>query len=182
MFERQLTAALLLCAVALPASARNTADDWKWASDYYKAYGEWTTACETRSDDATIKRCYLRYVDAYARDPFGALFVFGTSTQAQGLRFEFEYEGGTAFTKAWMVVDATGAEIWRFDPNLCLTANACVMIGDTAEKLRHAMSADTALNMDLRDRVGRTFQLSWPATGFAEALDDLIRQSADRAL
>lgn len=166
----------------MPVSAKNTADDWKWASDYYQAYGEWTTACETRSDDASIKRCYMRYVDAYAREPFGALFVFATNTAENGMRFNFEYESGTTFTKPWTVADASGNEIWRFDPSACLSGNECAMTRTIAATFHNSMTPDATLNFSFRDRIGRTFDLVWPAEGFSQAVQDLIDQSAARGL
>lgn len=182
MQSSAIAAIVIVALSALPSAARNTAEDWKWNSDYYQTYGEWTVACEDRSDNPAIERCYLRYVDAYARDPFGALFVFATSTAEQGLRFNFEYEGGTTFTKPWIVADTNGNEIWSFDPSLCLTGNECAMTRDTAATFRTSMTPESTLHFSFRDRIGRTFDLAWPAEGFAEAVKDLTQQSSARNL
>ncbi|MEO1747138.1 MAG: hypothetical protein AAFR27_00715 [Pseudomonadota bacterium] len=174
--------AILSSAITASAFAKNTNEDWKWASEYYATYGEWTVGCDQRSDDEAIKRCYLRYVDAYARNPFGALFVFVTYTQDTGLTFTFEYEAGVRFTAPWQVLDGQAA-IWTFDQSQCRRGSECAIGGDQASDLAAALSKEsTAITFALRDRVFRSFELTWPSAGFADALADLATQSKARNL
>lgn len=163
------------------AMAKNTNDDWKWKNTYYKSYGEWTTACEDRSDDETIKRCYLRYVDAYAREPFGAFFVFVTIDD-EGPHFSFEFERGTKFDGNWSVTASNG-ELWTFDPANCPFFGECVLSGDTSIKLAKTLASPNAsINFKFTDREGRALDRSWPGDiQFADAFADLQMQTAQRS-
>ncbi|MEL6200872.1 MAG: hypothetical protein AAFR39_00790 [Pseudomonadota bacterium] len=177
-----LSATMMLSATIIGSTAKNTNEDWKWASDYYTTYGEWTVGCDQRSDNDAIKRCYLRYVDAYAQNPFGALFVFITDTEDNGLTFNFEYESGVRFTAPWQVLGGEDA-IWTFDQSQCPRGSECAINGKQASDLAQALSKDNAaMTFALRDRVFRSFELSWPSAGFAEALKDLQKQSDAREL
>lgn len=162
------------------AIAKNTNDDWKWKNTFQKNYGEWTTACEDRSDDETVKRCYLRYVDAYARDPFGAFFVFVTTSKA-GPSFSFEFERGTKFTSNW-TVSANGRELWAFDPANCPSRGECILPITEGAKLVKALGApDAALNFKFIDREDRVLDRYWPGDSqFSDAFYDLQMQTAKR--
>ncbi|MEO0544524.1 MAG: hypothetical protein AAFY99_11960 [Pseudomonadota bacterium] len=176
-----MSAALLLGSI-VNALGKNTAEDWKWASEYYATYGEWTVGCDQRSDDERVKRCYLRYVDAYARNPFGALFVFATANANDGLKFNFEYEAGVRFTKPWRVVNGSTVT-WQFDPALCPPGSECALTGTAADNLADALNANAGeMTFALRDRVFRSFELRWPTAGFIDALADLKAQSEARNL
>ncbi len=174
--------ALILAASAPVANAKNTADDWKWKNLYYKTYGEWTTACEERSDDPAFKRCYLRYVDAYAQDPFGAFFVFVT-IEDTGPQFSFEFERGTKFTGHWRIrVD--NQDIWNFDPTNCPIFGACLLSTENGIKFAKSLgSPDAALHISFTDREGRILDRVWPgANQFADGFEDLQMQTAQRGL
>ena len=124
----------------------------------------------------------MRYVDAYARNPFGALFVFVTNTQGPGLTFTFEYEAGVRFTAPWQVLDGEVA-IWTFNQSQCPRGSECAIDGDQAIDLAAALSKEkTIMTFALRDRIFRSFELTWPSAGFADALSDLQEQSAARDL
>ena len=180
--QKSTLVASLLSVLMVSAQAKNTNEDWKWASEYYATYSEWTVGCDHRTDDESIKRCYLRYVDAYARNPFGALFVFVTDTNEAGLTFTFEYEAGVRFTKPWRV-SKEDVTIWQFDPKQCPAVNECAITGEAAVKLAEMLNAeDVELKFVLRDRVFRSFELGWPSAGFADALADLMAQSNNRKL
>ncbi|MEM9999453.1 MAG: hypothetical protein AAF940_01115 [Pseudomonadota bacterium] len=182
MLRRLAPSLIALLTSATAVAAKNTNEDWKWASEYYATYGEWTVACDHRSDDETVKRCYLRYVDAYARDPFGALFVFVTRSGETGLRFNFEYERGVRFTAPWSVTE-NETPVYAFDPAGCPSGSECPIGGDEASEMAEAFSAaNRQISFALTDRSRRAFNLAWPTDGFAEALDDLTTQSEARNL
>lgn len=172
---------LFITVVAGPAAAKNTPDDWKWAPEFYKTFGEWTTACEHRSDDETMKRCYLRYVDVYQRDPFGAFFVFITTSDTGSPRFAFEYEAGATFSQHWRAIQ-DGDRKWHLDPALCGSGGECILIGETAETLESAIRDGADLHFALRSENGQSFDLLWPSEGFREAIDTLREQSRARGL
>ncbi|MEO1746393.1 MAG: hypothetical protein AAFR13_07675, partial [Pseudomonadota bacterium] len=178
------SSAIALAIIAsAPAAAKNTADDWKWVSEYYATYGEWTVACEHRSDDEAAKRCYLRYVDVYSRDPFGALFVFITDTAVEGLRFVFEYEPFTVFRAPWTVVGADAEPGYTFSTSNCpRLGGECPIANDEAVALAAALRDGEALTFKFTTRTLTTFDLTWPSEGFGEALDDLAARSDERGL
>lgn len=173
---------LALAATPITALAKNTVEDWKWLNTHYATYGEWTTACEDRADDKAIKRCYLRYVDAYASEPFGALFVF-ISAPKTDLRFSFEFERGTVFNENWHVT-TNGTQIWSFDPDDCPLFGDCVLDDTKSATLAKALaSPGAALEFKFTDPHGRSFDRSWSGDQpFADALNDLLKQTAERGL
>jgi len=179
--KNQIVLALAALIASTPlASAKNTNDDWKWKNTHYKTYGEWTTVCEDRSDDETVKRCYLRYVDAYAREPFGAFFVFVTIVE-KSPHFSFEFERGTNFTGNWNVTADT-SEIWTFDPANCPSRAECILSSEQGTMLAKALAApDAKLNFKFTDREDRKLDRDWPGDSqFADAFNDLQQQTAQR--
>lgn len=182
MKKQILITSAALVAMSSLAIAKNTNDDWKWKNTHYKTYGEWTTVCEDRSDDETVKRCYLRYVDAYAREPFGAFFVFVTITD-DGPRFSFEFERGTNFTGHWNVTVDTN-KLWSFDPANCPSIGECILSPTQGTKLAKALAGPSAsLNFKFTDRESRTLDRNWPGDSqFAKAFNDLQEQTALRTV
>ena len=164
------------------AGAKNTTEDWKWKNLHYKTFGEWTTACEERSDDPTVKRCYLRYVDVYAQDPFGAFFVFVTIKDS-GPRFSFEFERGTKFTGDW-TVRAGNQQIWHFDPAACPVFGDCVLSTEIGISFAKSLaSPEAALHVSFTDREGRMLDRVWPGDRqFSDGFEDLQTQTAQRGL
>ncbi|MEM9574195.1 MAG: hypothetical protein AAF870_03075 [Pseudomonadota bacterium] len=180
MKNKLLIASAALAAFSSLAIAKNTNDDWKWKNTHYKTFGEWTTACEDRSDDESVKRCYLRYVDAYAREPFGAFFVFVT-TSKEGPSFSFEFERGTKLPSDW-TVSAGDKQIWTFDPAQCPSRGECILSTAQGTKLAKALAAPgAALNFKFTDREDRVLDRNWPGDSqFADAFYDLQTQTAKR--
>ena len=173
-------ATLAVAALALPATAKNTADDWKWVNTHYADHGQWTTACEDRADDASVKRCYLRYVDVYARDPFGAVFVFGT-LESGAPSYTFEFENGTSFDAPW-TVSVDGATAWEFSPGPCRFIGECTVDGARGAALTDALRAGGTLAMAFTDGAGREVDLAWDGAPFAAAHEELVREVAARGL
>ncbi len=183
VMKKQVTSLALVLAVgASVANAKNTNEDWKWKNLYYKSYGEWTTACEERSDDPAIKRCYLRYVDAYAQDPFGAFFLF-VSIEKSGPQFSFEFERGTDFADDWKI-HAGDQEVWAFDPDKCPIFGECILGTEDGIKFAKSLgSPEAELSISFTDREGRVLDRVWPGDNqFADSFKDLQTQTAQRGL
>lgn len=180
MKKQILITFVALLTMSSMATAKNTNDDWKWKNTHYKTYGEWTTVCEDRSDDQSVKRCYLRYVDAYSREPFGAFFVFVTIVD-KSPRFSFEFERGTKFTGNWTVM-TSNQQIWSFDPANCPARGECILSPEQGATLAKSLAGPGAmLNFKFTDREDRHLDRDWPGDSqFANAFTDLQQQTAQR--
>jgi invasion protein IalB len=179
-------AALVLSRVlaAAPAHAQNTADDWKWVVDHFKVFGLWESACDHRDiGNGEERRCYVRVVDVYAPRPdFGAAFVFISRTAVEGLRFEFTFERGTEFEPGGFAIMQNGVPAFDYAPARCEAGTRCLITGEEAKSFAASLTPDASLRLAFTDKSGRHWERMWSGHGFAEALDDLGRQSARRGL
>lgn len=179
----KLKAALLSLLLITPAQAQNTTRDWQWVVDHQSNFGEWTSACDHRDDDENEQRCYIRYVEVYARQPmFGATFLFVTSPQPGQIEFELSFERGTDFGDKPLALFNADTATWTHDPRECHRGTRCTFTGSEAEELAARLSEGGELQFDFTDNHDRAWELRWDATGFANAFSDFQTELAARNL
>lgn len=176
-------AALISLLLIVPAQAQNTTRDWQWVVDHQSNFGEWVSACDHRSDDETERRCYIRNVDVYARNPqFGAAFLFVTSPEPGEIEFEISFERGTDFQGKPLAIVNSGVTTWSYDPRECHRGTRCTFTGADAEELATQLSAGGELQFDFTDNHDRSWERRWDATEFADAYTDFQTELAARNL
>ena len=167
---------ILLCSLAAPAAAQDTAG--AWAPTFTSRHSGWDVTCDARGDGREREeRCYLRYVDVYAPRPnFGALFLFleirdGAPRLSLGREFETDLEASLLRV----------ADGWDRPEGLC-TGGPCAFEGATAEAFIDAMRAGGTLEIGFTDATGMDRLRRWSSDGFAKAVEDVLREADARGL
>jgi invasion protein IalB len=163
------------------AHAQDTPGNWR--PTLHKMWGLWDLICDEQGAAESLEqRCYLRYVDVFSPAPqFAGHFVF--ITYADGTpRFEYGAEHGTRFdVDGWAIHHASGA-LWTPAQRTCLRGGPCVYEGDAAIPLITALRDGGQMEFRFTDRHGIHRDLTWTLDGVAEALDELIAESAARGI
>ena len=174
---------LCLLALGLPALAQDRAGrdtPGEWIVDHAKSVGLWDSFCDHRvTGEMREERCYLRYVDVFAREPrFAAQFVFVTP----GPEVEFGIERRQRFDDDGLRIEAAGAAIWSSDRRDCLRGGGCTYTDGDATTLIEAMITGDTFAFDFTDASGTDHALRWDLTGFEAAWEDFSAQSRQRGL
>lgn len=179
----KLKAAILSLLLIAPAQAQNTTRDWQWIVDHQSNFGEWVSACDHRKEDEDERRCYIRYVDVYARQPqFGATFMFLMAPEPGEIEFELSFERGTDFDGKPLALVNGDVTAWTHDPRECHRGTRCTFTGADAEALANTLSEGGEFQFDFTDNHDRSWELRWDATNFADAYADFNRERAARNL
>jgi hypothetical protein len=127
-----------------------------WKVDYYKPYDGWDLICD-QYEGTENRRCYLRYVDTYSLDPFGAAVFFIEHEKNAGPNFLIDLEPGSELVSALLTQrDPTlsvNVETGDCDKAKCLLEDAAaagfMFSGKEADKLRVQFVEKTELNVKL---------------------------------
>ncbi|MEO0676955.1 MAG: hypothetical protein AAFZ02_05290 [Pseudomonadota bacterium] len=170
---RTILAFLMLATPALAQDREGNDTPGEWVVTHQQAFGLWESFCDERTTgDLLEERCYLRYVDVYSQDPFGAAFVFVTPGAV-------EIALGRARTVGDGVHITRGGEtVWSLGETRCAP---CTLEGEAASTLLEAFAAGGTFHLDFEGRSGET-RLAWDLAQMADALDDYRAQSAARGL
>ena len=174
---RAIAIALLLplAASAQDRSGADTASDW--VATHFEPFGLWDSVCDERTEDGALRqRCWLRYVEVWSRDPFGASFVFLTPGSV-----EIGQERGVLTAPGGLRIERDGETIWE-DGLLACRIGSCTFSGADAATFRAVASGGGTLVMDFRDPRGERRALRWDLARFGEAVDATDAAAAEWGL
>mgnify|MGYP007072443025 CR=1 FL=1 len=137
-----------------------------WKVDLHQPYDGWDLFCD-QYEGTEERRCYLRYVDTYSLDPFGAAVFFVQHDVEGGSQLEISLEKNNSVVSSSFVVAGETRKTRLFSG---CTSNVCTL--DAEQTGQFMMSASDAelwlLKIKEADKEERLLELDVAKFSLAE--------------
>ena len=149
-----------------------------WKVDLYQAHNGWDLICD-RYEGTKERRCYLRYVDTYSQDPFGAAVFFIQHHSEEGTQLSVDLEKDNHVISSAFQKSDNEEETKLFSH--CIS-NSCVLDKEkTGQFMMLAARADLWL-LSIQEANGNSRRLELDVSTFANAERNFVTELKKRGL
>ena len=149
-----------------------------WHVKLYQTYSGWDLICD-QYQDTDQHRCYLRYVDTYSLDPFGAAVFFVQHSVKNGTRLSIGLEKGSVIQSSAFVGQGSTKKSALL--NGCSESSCILDAGKTGQFMMSANKAE-AWQINFTEEHGEARQLMIDVSKYASAERDFITELKKRGL
>ena len=149
-----------------------------WKVDLYQAYNGWDLICD-QYKGTDERRCYLRYVDTYSQDPFGAAVFFVQHSEKSGTRLSIDLEKDNHVTSAAFVTDGQLKPTKVF---ASCSENSCVLESEQTSQFVIMASKAESWHLEIEEADGKERLLAIDLSRFALAELNFVTELKKRGL